>query len=154
MRTSRSLFAASVAIQDPQGRLLLVREGDPRVLGKYNLPGGHPEGDESPIRCAIRETVEETGLFVQPSSLLGLYLQGDMVSIVFRAEAAEDVSLTPGPDILSLEWLTLDEIARLKDDKILRPTKLRRIVSDIARDRRYPLEILRRVHVEGSDCAT
>jgi hypothetical protein len=61
------------------------------------------------------------------------------------------LSVTPGPDILSLEWLSLDAIAPLKDDEVLRPSKLRQIASDLASDRRYPIDVLRQVPVEPSD---
>jgi 8-oxo-dGTP diphosphatase len=146
-------FAASVAIQDPQGRLLLVREGDPRVHGKYNLPGGRGEDGESPADCAVREVMEEAGLSVALSGLLGVYMQGKKLNIVFRAQAGDGASVIPGHDILSAEWLSLSDVACLPDDAILRPKKLRQIAADIAAGRRHPLDVLRQIPLEDWEMA-
>ena len=154
MKCQTPPFAASAAIQDQQGRLLLVREADPRVHGKYDLPGGHPEDGESPLECAVREVMEETGLSVEPSCLLGIYLQGDMRNIVFRAIVADGEPVTHGSDILSTEWLSVDDIASLSDDGVIRPRKLRRIVADIAADRRFPHDILREIPLEDQNDVT
>ncbi|MCP4643780.1 MAG: NUDIX hydrolase [bacterium] len=69
-------IACSVVVVNDAGEILLVREGDVRVHGKYNLPGGHSEDGESALDCARRELREETGLDLVPSGLLGVYRQG------------------------------------------------------------------------------
>lgn len=38
--------------------------------GHWDLPGGGPEGDETPIACALRELAEEFGLSPDPSRLV------------------------------------------------------------------------------------
>ena len=59
MKTFR--IAASIVVCNPEGKILIIREGDSRAYDKVNLPGGHIEDDESIIECAIREVHEETG---------------------------------------------------------------------------------------------
>ncbi len=79
---------ASIVVRDPDGRVLLLCEADPRVYGKVNLPGGHLSYGESVVECAIREFREETGFIVNSSGLLGVYLQGDGINFVFHGNSS------------------------------------------------------------------
>ena len=76
----------------------LVRDGDGRVLlvkhvngGIWVLPGGAVDPDESPQDAVVREVWEETGIWVEPVALRGVfggpeyrvrYDNGDQVSYV------------------------------------------------------------------------
>jgi 8-oxo-dGTP diphosphatase len=62
------ISAAALVVQD--NRLLLVNH---REMGRYDFwlpPGGRLEGSESIMTCARRETLEETGLVVEPDRIL------------------------------------------------------------------------------------
>jgi 8-oxo-dGTP pyrophosphatase MutT (NUDIX family) len=63
--------AAAACIRDPQGRILLVRRSDGENL--WGFPGGMIEPDERADEAVIRETLEETGLKVEPTALIGVY---------------------------------------------------------------------------------
>lgn len=65
--------AAAVAVAHG-GCVLMVRRGD---SGKWSLPGGTLEHDESMPRCAVRELEEETGLHVAIEDLIGSYTDPD-----------------------------------------------------------------------------
>lgn len=56
------------------GKQLLVLERDTRAdiqwPGHLDLPGGGREGDEGPIECVLRETLEETGLRLTETDLI------------------------------------------------------------------------------------
>lgn len=54
-------------IQD--GKILLVQE---KQDGKWTLPGGWADVNESPSECAIKEVKEETGYIVKITKLYGL----------------------------------------------------------------------------------
>lgn len=57
-----------------EGRLLLVRRDDEPWLGRWDIPGGFCEHDEHPLLAAERETAEETGLDVEVTGFLGIWL--------------------------------------------------------------------------------
>jgi 8-oxo-dGTP pyrophosphatase MutT (NUDIX family) len=62
--------AAGVLAVDEQGRLLLQRRRD---TGDWAIPMGRMELGETPAQCAVRETLEETGVEVEVTGLLGIY---------------------------------------------------------------------------------
>lgn len=56
---------STVALIDPKGRILLQQRDDPvppAGIGRWALPGGGREGDETPEQTARREFLEETGI--------------------------------------------------------------------------------------------
>src|SRR5262249_4450957 len=55
-----------------QGRVLLVRNRFGETKGRYLLPAGRVHAGELPDRAAERETLEETGLRVEVTGLLGV----------------------------------------------------------------------------------
>ena len=69
--TSRLLLPSVTAIiYGGAGEILLVRQRDGDV---WSTPGGAIEPDESPVDAVIRETLEETGLSVEPVRLIGAF---------------------------------------------------------------------------------
>ncbi len=140
-------LAASVVVRDADGRFLVVREGDRRVAGKINLPGGHVAPGESAEACALRELREEAGLTAELLGLIGVYTDAGGVNVVFLGQA-EVTATTPGHDILASEWLSPEELAALPDEQFLRPKKLRRIVADVLAGRAFPTDIIQRLDSE------
>lgn len=58
---------------DPAQRVLLFSDRDPGIDGVtwWITPGGGIEAGESEITAAVREVAEETGLLLDPASLIG-----------------------------------------------------------------------------------
>jgi 8-oxo-dGTP diphosphatase len=65
------------AIIEQSGRLLLMRRTSQPFAGRWNLPAGYVEIDESPLQAAAREVFEETGLQVEATRLDNVYFADD-----------------------------------------------------------------------------
>ena len=70
-----------------RGEVMLIRRGIEPGYGMWAQPGGFLEIDETVRDAAIRETLEETGLQVEPGRIIGLYsrVQAAVVVIAFEA---------------------------------------------------------------------
>ncbi len=66
-------FVGVGAIIIADDRVLLVKRGHPPLAGEWSIPGGVLEVGETLREAAVRESLEETGLHVEPSHLLGVY---------------------------------------------------------------------------------
>ena len=62
--------AAGVLAVDDRGRVLLQRRRD---TGQWAIPMGKQELGETVAQCAVRETLEETGITVEVTGVLGIY---------------------------------------------------------------------------------
>lgn len=67
--TPQPTIAAAVIVHD--GRLLLVRRRVKEGSLSWQFPAGGIEEGEDPTDAAVRETLEETGLVVKASKVLG-----------------------------------------------------------------------------------
>jgi len=117
--TARLRIGAAAAVLDGE-RLLLTRRSD---NGEWCLPGGAVEPGERPAEAAERETLEETGLSVRVTGLLGVYSDPDVVvvypdgnrvqvlGVVFRAEAVSGKAGCSA-EVTESGWFTASEAAR------------------------------------------
>jgi 8-oxo-dGTP diphosphatase len=61
-------------VTDGDGRLLLLRRNTEPWLGWWDIPGGFCDAEEHPMDCAVREAREETGIAVEVTGWLGMWL--------------------------------------------------------------------------------
>src|SRR6266480_7303100 len=61
------------AIIVENGRVVLVKRGKAPLLGEWSIPGGMLELGETVRAGAEREALEETGLVVRATELLGVF---------------------------------------------------------------------------------
>ena len=80
------LVATTLPITDA-GEVVLIRRGIEPAIGAWAQPGGFLEVDETVHEAAVRETLEETGLLVDPGEIVGLYsrLEATVVVVVYEA---------------------------------------------------------------------
>jgi len=105
---------AEAAIFDPDGRILLVRRADD---GRWCLPCGWVEPNESPAETAVRETREETGLIVQAMRLVDVFTrkpaQGfgphSAVAIVYLCEV-RDGAIRPSHEVTDIRYCRIAEV--------------------------------------------
>ena len=69
------LPCSAAVVRDTDGGILLVLRGVDPGRGKWGLPSGFIEIDETPEQACLRELEEETGLKGNISHLLGVYAQ-------------------------------------------------------------------------------
>ena len=72
---------------DDAGRVVLLRRGIEPGRGWWAQPGGFLEVDETVTEAAVRETLEETGLVVEPGEIVGLYTRLEAAVVVVAFEA-------------------------------------------------------------------
>ena len=98
------------------GRIVLIRRAIPPGVGTWAQPGGFLEADETVIQGAVRETLEETGLHIEPTEIVGIYPQprASVVIVVYRADIlAGEMVVTPETlevQAFEIEDLPWDEI--------------------------------------------
>lgn len=110
----------AVLIQD--GRVLLIRRGQPPLLGEWSLPGGVLECGETLREAVIREAREETGLVVETGEMLGVYerviraengrVRYHYVLIDFLCRPASG-DMKAGSDAAEVRWFAPEELAAL-----------------------------------------
>jgi 8-oxo-dGTP pyrophosphatase MutT (NUDIX family) len=99
-------LGCSAAIFDEQGRILLTRRTD---NGQWCLPGGRMESGESVAEACEREVVEETGLTVRVTRLVGIYSHSDQLVIYPDGNKAHIVALHFEAEVIRGELGLSDE---------------------------------------------
>lgn len=97
------------------GKVLLVRRAVEPFLGYWDVPGGYCEADEHPADAARREVREETGLDIELTGLLGIWLdenQGQTTLNVFYLARPLGRRLQPGSDADGAAWFAPGALPR------------------------------------------
>jgi ADP-ribose pyrophosphatase YjhB (NUDIX family) len=89
------------------GEVVLIRRGIEPGRGSWAQPGGFLEIDETVGEAAVRETLEETGLVVEPGEIIGLYTRLEAAVVVIAFEAR----ITSGEMALTREALEVRAFA-------------------------------------------
>ncbi len=105
------MLGVSVAVFDG-GKVLLTKREDFHV---WCLPGGHVEAGESLAQAAARELLEETGLEVRLTRLVGLYsrLQWDSGGYhiaVFAGEASGGEARPQSEEVVDMAFFGPEEL--------------------------------------------
>ncbi len=123
IRPPRLVLAAG-AVVIHRGCLLLVQRSHPPQTGRWTLPGGRCEPGESPAEAAARETLEETGVFIEVGVQLGRVLiphghdpdparAGVVYDIMDFAATYRSGEPAPADDAADARWVPLAELTSM-----------------------------------------
>ena len=91
-------------VLEKDGKYLLVQEAQEKCYGKWNLPAGHLDPNETIIEAAKREIKEESGLDVELTGVCQIgnrKLEDDVfVSVIFST--------------LDVKWFSYEELLSMK----------------------------------------
>lgn len=97
------------------GKVLLVRRTIEPFLGYWDIPGGFCEADEHPAQAAIREVREETGLDIELTGLLGLWMdeyEGTFTLNVHYLARPLTLHIQAGDDASGAAWFAPNALPR------------------------------------------
>lgn len=117
-RYLRNVAVDAVAVRD--GEVALVKRRNPPDEGKWALPGGLLDWDESGSDAVLRELAEETGLTGSLGRFVGVYSEPDRdefqrVTIVYEVQVTGG-ELRARDDALDARWCSFDELPELAAD--------------------------------------
>jgi ADP-ribose pyrophosphatase YjhB (NUDIX family) len=84
------VVAVTAFVRDPGGRVLLIRRADNDL---YAIPGGAVEVGETLTQAVRREVVEETGIVIEVTGLVGVYSDPDHVIEFSDGEVRQEFSI-------------------------------------------------------------
>lgn len=107
-------------IIEKDGKFLLVQEAQERCRGKWNIPAGRLDPDETIFEGAKREVFEETGCKVE---LTGVVQIGNRVSkndtwmsVIFSTNLIEENISYDKSEILDVKWFSYEELLNMKEE--------------------------------------
>ncbi|HET6483516.1 MAG TPA: NUDIX domain-containing protein [Actinoplanes sp.] len=128
-RATSLVPSANVVATNQAGEVLLIRRSD---NGNWALPGGAMDIGESLPQTAVRETLEETGIQVEITGLVGIYTDPRHVilytsngevrqefSVVFSARPIGG-ALTTSEETTAVRWMPETEIGSVPMDRSMR----------------------------------
>lgn len=105
---------AGVILRDAQSRVLLVKQA--YKLRLWGVPGGVVDPGETPHQAAVREAMEEIGVTVQLTGIIGTYLLTgggwpDIQAYMFTARIQSGTPhIVNQQEIERMEWRSLSEL--------------------------------------------
>ena len=105
------------AIVERDGDVLLVKLNYGPRDGRWTLPGGLVESDESPEEAAIRETAEETGFVVELDGLLATYMRpgAPILIVTYRAHITGGEMRIAPEELSEAAFFPRDELPPLEE---------------------------------------
>lgn len=112
------------AIVERSGSVLLVKLSYGPREGRWALPGGLVEIDETPEEAAVRETAEETGFDIALDGLIATYMRpasqrvtgwAPIMIVTFRAHVVGGALRIAPQEVTEAGWFPRDEIPSLEE---------------------------------------
>ncbi|MEE8599550.1 NUDIX hydrolase [Euzebya tangerina] len=105
----------AIVVRD--GRLLVIKRGQPPFEGHWSVPGGRLEFGETLAEGAVRELEEETGLRGTAEGLCGIAERfsdrGHIVIHDYWVDVPDGQPAVAGDDAADVAWVDRSELAAL-----------------------------------------
>ncbi len=109
-------------IIEKDGKVLLVQEKQEDCYGKWNIPAGHLDCNESILEGARREIKEETGCDVELTGVANIanrVLENDIfVQITFVGKVINETIKIDPEEILDVKWFDMEDILNNMDNEL------------------------------------
>ena len=103
-------------------KILMVQENKEGKKGKWNMPAGKLDDNESIIEAAIRETKEETNIDVDIKGLIAIQETvsslGQLLILYFLGKYISGEVEFDNVEISDVKWMTEDEIKNIDKKQI------------------------------------
>lgn len=118
----RPAVTVDAILINPHQEVLLIERGREPYKGKWALPGGFIDMDESLETACARELREETGLVIE--NLKQFRAFGDVhrdprhrtISVIFYAFTEGKLNAQAGDDAASVKWFSISHLPELAFD--------------------------------------
>lgn len=118
----RPAVTTDAIVVSPKLTVLLIERGREPYKGKWALPGGFVDMQESLETACSRELKEETGIMVDELKQFKAYGSVNRdprhrtISVVFYAFIGEEQPASAGDDAAKAKWFPLDQLPELAFD--------------------------------------
>lgn len=107
-----------VVVIEQDGKILMVKRAIQPSIGFWSIPGGYVDRGEVVEKAGEREVVEETGLVVTVSRLIGVFSEPENpVVVIAYSGFIIGGSLKSGPEVSNLEYFHFDALPPLAFDR-------------------------------------
>lgn len=109
-----------VTVIEKENKYLLVQEAQEKCFGKWGLPGGHLDTNETLFEGAKREVKEETGCDAELTGVCQIgnrvYEECTYIAIVFTAKLLNEEISFDKSEILDVKWFSYEEILAMRSE--------------------------------------
>lgn len=133
-------------IIEKEGKVLLVQEKQDECYGKWNIPAGHLDCNESIIEGAKREIKEETGCDVELTGVANIanrVLENDIfVQITFVGKIINETVKIDPEEILDVKWFDIDDVLNNMDNELRNLNFVKQPIKNLAENKIAPIDIV------------
>ena len=125
----------------------MVQENKEGIKGKWDMPAGKLEDNESIIEAAIRETKEETNIDIDIKGIIAIQENvssiGQLLILYFLGEYIDGEIKFDNKEISNVQWMTEEEIRNLDKKQIRGGETIDSILDYVNKNDIIPLDKLK-----------
>ena len=133
-------------IIEKDGKVLLVQEKQDECYGKWNIPAGHLDCNESIIEGAKREIKEETGCDVELTGVANIanrVLENDIfVQITFVGKVINETIKIDPEEILDVKWFDIDDVLNNMDNELRNLNFVKQLIKNLVDNKIGAIDIV------------